>query len=472
MVDYKDIKQLDNIVDQGTTGTKVAVGTTAQRGNVQGQVRYNTTTKTLETYNGSSFDELTPAPTLTSISPTTVTSDATVTFTIVGNNFRSGDVVSFIATNASTFNATSTTVNSNSSITAVASGSSFSNALDPYDVKITSTAGQTAELSNQISRDAQPVWSTAAGSVGTIDDVGNTTHATIVATDADGDPITYAETTSNLSGIGLTLNSNGTITGEPNNVTNSTTTSFDASATANGQTISRTFSITVTPALDGSTEARSAPHPTALINLGITTNGVYYIKPGSVSTGVQLYCHLNTSDNLGYAQIGRVLASTSFAYESFGSTTSLNIADLQNSATNIAATTARASIIYTDFIYQLGITGNRTIAGYNGNKVLKLTMDSNSKWDKVVVAIRDRSGSEQFSSGSKSNSSGFTGTFATSNLVSGSITGYNALSAGVATGYWDTDFIVPRDTHSNSRGMNLSGSNSSSSNEQGQILVS
>ena len=99
-------------------------------------------------------------------------------------------------------------------------------------------------------------------------------------------------------------------------------------------------------------------------------------------------------------------------------------------------------------------------------------MDSNSKWDKVVVAIRDRSGSEQFSSGSKSNSSGFTGTFATSNLVSGSITGYNALSAGVAVGYWDLDFIVPRDTHSNSRGMNLSGSGSSSSNEQGQILVS
>ena len=65
MVDYKDIKQLDNIVDQGTTGTKVAVGTTGQRGNVQGQVRYNTTTKTLETYNGSSFDELTPAPTQT-----------------------------------------------------------------------------------------------------------------------------------------------------------------------------------------------------------------------------------------------------------------------------------------------------------------------------------------------------------------------------------------------------------------------
>ena len=35
---------LTNINDQGTEGTKVAVGTTAQRGSTTGQWRYNSTT--------------------------------------------------------------------------------------------------------------------------------------------------------------------------------------------------------------------------------------------------------------------------------------------------------------------------------------------------------------------------------------------------------------------------------------------
>ena len=44
-----------NISDTGTEGTKVASGTTAQRGSTTGQYRYNTTTGFFEGYNGSSF---------------------------------------------------------------------------------------------------------------------------------------------------------------------------------------------------------------------------------------------------------------------------------------------------------------------------------------------------------------------------------------------------------------------------------
>ena len=38
----------ENITDTGTEGTKVAVGTTAQRGSTTGQWRYNTTTNFFE----------------------------------------------------------------------------------------------------------------------------------------------------------------------------------------------------------------------------------------------------------------------------------------------------------------------------------------------------------------------------------------------------------------------------------------
>ena len=41
----------ENITDTGTEGTKVATGTTAQRGSTQGQLRFNTTTGVAEIYN-------------------------------------------------------------------------------------------------------------------------------------------------------------------------------------------------------------------------------------------------------------------------------------------------------------------------------------------------------------------------------------------------------------------------------------
>ena len=59
-----------NINDTGTEGTKVAVGTTAQRGSTQGQIRFNTTIGLAEYYDGSSFKAIDSPPTISSISPT------------------------------------------------------------------------------------------------------------------------------------------------------------------------------------------------------------------------------------------------------------------------------------------------------------------------------------------------------------------------------------------------------------------
>jgi hypothetical protein len=56
-----------NISDTGTEGTKVASGTTAQRGSTTGQWRFNTTTGFFEGYDGTAFKAIDAPPTVSSI---------------------------------------------------------------------------------------------------------------------------------------------------------------------------------------------------------------------------------------------------------------------------------------------------------------------------------------------------------------------------------------------------------------------
>ena len=63
----------ENITDTGTEGTKVATGTTAQRGSTAGQWRYNTTTNKFEGRDSSGFKELDTAPAVSSVGATNIT---------------------------------------------------------------------------------------------------------------------------------------------------------------------------------------------------------------------------------------------------------------------------------------------------------------------------------------------------------------------------------------------------------------
>ena len=237
-----------NVSDTGTGGTKVAVGTTAQRGSTTGQFRYNSETGKFEGRNANSFVSLEQSPTVSSVAPTEVDSDGggNITFTITGTNFFTGDIASFVGNDASTINASSTTIDSGTQITAVVAKNSFANGKEPYDVKITSSGGLSGVLDNQINVDNAPTWTTSAGSVGEAFDDVNVTHATIVASDPDGDTVSYSDTTGNLASAGLSLGSaNGQITGDPNDVGGDTTVSFTARATAGSKTADRAFSIVV-----------------------------------------------------------------------------------------------------------------------------------------------------------------------------------------------------------------------------------
>ena len=238
----------NNISDGGTGGTKVASGTTAQRGSTTGQWRYNSTTGFFEGRNSNgTFSTLVPDPTISSVDDTEIdtATGGNQTLVVTGSNFVSGGVISFIGNDGTTFNATSTTFNSATQVTAVVAKSSFVNSKEPYDIKITNADGKSAVLENVINVDNAPNWSTSAGSVGTV--LESTTISTIQlsASDPEGDAVTFSETTSTLNGIGLSLSSSGAITGTTGAVSGNTTTAFTVRATAGSKTTDRDFTITI-----------------------------------------------------------------------------------------------------------------------------------------------------------------------------------------------------------------------------------
>ena len=247
--DIADFK-FENITDTGTEGTKVASGTTAQRGSTTGQLRFNTTTGLAEYYTGTSFKSIDAPPTISTLNVTEVDSQAggNQTIVITGSNYQSGATVTFVGASGTNFNASTVTVDSDTQITAVAPKASFLNAQEPYGVKVENSSGLSATLASQINVDTSPSWSTASGTLATIQDNTTGTHTTVSATDSDGDTVAYSETTSVLSGAGFSLNSStGVISGDPTDVTASTTNTFTLRATANSKTADRSFNIIVTP---------------------------------------------------------------------------------------------------------------------------------------------------------------------------------------------------------------------------------
>jgi hypothetical protein len=287
----------ENISDSGTAGTKVASGTTGQRGSTAGQIRFNTTTGLAEYYTGTEFKVLDAPPTVTVVSPLEVESDVggNITFTITGSNFTSGAVTKFIGNDGTEITASTTTVTNSTTISAVIARSSFVNAKEPYDVKVINSSGLSGVLDNQISVDVSPAWSTASGTLATITDVATGTHATVSATDADGDTVSYSETGGTvLTTAGLTLNSStGVISGNPTDVGSSTTYNFNLRASAGGINVDRAFNIIVNPALDGSSSGRAGTNASTIKALtGTTTDGLYWIN---LSSGAkQMYCDMNT----------------------------------------------------------------------------------------------------------------------------------------------------------------------------------
>ena len=293
----------ENISDTGTEGTKVALGTTAQRGSTQGQIRFNSTTGLAEYYTGTDFKAIDTPPSITSVDVTNIETDlgGTQTFVISGSLFNGSATVKFRDNGGTLITPDTTTVNSSSQITVTKTRSSFSNANEPYDIIVTNPSGLEAKLEDQINVDNSPAWNTASGNIASILDNATGTHTTLSATDPDGDTVAYSETTSVLSGAGLSLNSGtGAITGDPTDLSSgSTTYNFTARATGNGKTADRAFNIIVAKQ-DGTTEAGAVTDASTLSSLN-KGDGNYWFKNGSDSA-YQAY-YLGTVDGGGWTYL-------------------------------------------------------------------------------------------------------------------------------------------------------------------------
>ena len=236
-----------------TASGRVGVGTntTAERnsltGLAPGQFMMNVSTGLMEYYNGTAWTPIDTPPTVTSVNNTNITEtqiDAGFDLVITGANFKTGAVATFIGNDGTEHISPTTTVNTTTQITARVHGS-VSNANEPYDVKIANPSGLSGILEDAFNINAKPIWSTASGTLATIDDGATGTHATVAASDPEGDTVTYSGTI----GGGMSLNSStGAITGDPTDVNSNTTVSFTLNATSSGSNVTaRNFNIIVQP---------------------------------------------------------------------------------------------------------------------------------------------------------------------------------------------------------------------------------
>jgi len=191
-------------------------------------------------------------PTVSSVSPTNLTSgDGTgnYTFTITGTNLTGGSA-KLVNTSGSEISFDTLTVDSSTQITGVVAKSSVPGSGEPYDVKVISSEGLSATLTNQINIDQQPVFSTASGSLATVADGSRSGLSyTIAAADPEsGGDVTYTLESGSLpAGLSGTSTSSGyVISGDATGVGSDTTSTFTIrAADVNSNTSDREFSITI-----------------------------------------------------------------------------------------------------------------------------------------------------------------------------------------------------------------------------------
>ena len=277
----------ENISDTGTAGTKVASGTTNQRGSTAGQFRFNSTLGLFEGTDGTEFKLIDVSPTVTAFSANNFeSSQLPQNITITGTNFSVGVTVHFVDVNGTSIASPTVTRNSSTQLVAQIPNTILSTN-EPFKARVTNLSGLSVTSTLEFNIDASPVITQSSGSLGSINDLASGTHFTLTATDDEGDNITFSEVTNNLTNAGLTLNSNGTITGNVTDVNSDTTTSFTARASDGTNTTDRNFSITTTLGRNGVSSARSAIGGAEILTVAPnSTNGTYYLDP--YYTGGQL----------------------------------------------------------------------------------------------------------------------------------------------------------------------------------------
>jgi len=257
MANYDDLKYnrtLTNPTILGTEGVELPKGDSSTTVNVGrnaspavGTIRYNTQISLGEIYTATGWQSIDAPPTVTNISGT-INSVQNSVITVTGTGFRSGCVayvegagVGNIARSMATTYVSSTqcTFQTNAASVNFTGGAAF-------DVRVVNTSNLSGVLQNAGTVDRPPVFSTGAGSLGSVLGGGSTSFS-VSGTDPDGTGVTYSLISGAFPGT-YSLNTNtGAITGTAPSVGSDTTYSFTLRVTSNNfiNVADRTFSITV-----------------------------------------------------------------------------------------------------------------------------------------------------------------------------------------------------------------------------------
>ena len=289
--------QVSDDTNASTGAFDLPGGTTAQRPSPSGtgNLRFNTSTGKAEYYNGNNqWQTIDTPPSVTSISPSgAAPNDTSASIVVTGQSFQSGATASIVASNGTVTNATTTTINSATQITAVFNTTGL--AVGSYSFKVTNAGGLSGELTSGFAISNSPSWTTSAGNIATFysDKSGS---VTLAATDAEGDSVSFALASGSSLYGGLSLNgTTGVISGNPNpdisaggsDVTNT----FTVGATDGTTTVNRTFNIIIDEPLG--TTTNPAVSAKQLYDAGYTTSGNYYINnPFTGGSAAQVYCKM------------------------------------------------------------------------------------------------------------------------------------------------------------------------------------
>ena len=246
-----------------------------------GQPYFNGEVGRLELYSSNGWQNIVQeTPGVASASGTYNQSTGSGTFTISGTNFVDGVIAYAVGTNGTEYQATTTTYNSIVQITALFTG--LSAAYEPYDIKITNPSNLFGLLPDAFYINDSPVWSTSAGSLGTIEN--GSVSIQLSATDDESNTITYSITSGSLPN-GLSLSSGGLISGTMNAAGTST---FTVSASDGSNTaVTRSFSITI---------------PTPIVSGGIlSSDATYYYRTFTSSSSLSVSTKSLTADILTIA---------------------------------------------------------------------------------------------------------------------------------------------------------------------------
>ena len=257
---------------KGNGGVGVSTMTTTERNSLsgvkKGQFIFNESLSLAQYYDGTGWKSIDAPPVINNFSldggsPGTTgiinsVAGGNATIEINGSFFdQNGAVVTFEGS-GETLNTASIVRNSTNLLTVTVARSGFDNTNEPYSIKVLNSSGLSATLSDALTQDTPPVFSTNANTnIGTLYE-GTTNYAnltTVVATDPDGDTVTHTISAGALPS-GVSLNTNGTFTGTVGSSQAGNFT-FTVQAATSNYTVTRQFIMSVATLPQGGTVSTS-----------------------------------------------------------------------------------------------------------------------------------------------------------------------------------------------------------------------